>query len=105
MTKIYPGKLFPLKVILLELGVDFFDWASKKLKEMKIPTSRKGMKIDTPEYRELVRLEEPHGDLCGKCMKKNDFWDDCGWFMCYPYHYGAVCKSCWDELGCTTGER
>lgn len=65
--------------------------------------------IDSEEYREMVRKNDPTGDFCARCGKKNNFWDDCGWF----YAYGclgsddqcAVCRECWNELGCTTAER
>lgn len=69
---------------------------------------RIGMRIYTPEYRELIRQDYPDGDFCSRCSKKNDFWDDLGWFYSsgalFGYE-GVVCKDCWHELGCYTGDR
>lgn len=66
------------------------------------------MKIETPEYRELVRLQDTEGDYCSRCGIKNDWWDDCGWFYAsieLVGHEGPVCRECFYSLGCSTGER
>lgn len=61
-----------------------------------------GMKIDTPEYRELVRQDQPEGNFCQFCGNPNDFWDDLGWFYLNPNPgvriARASCRSCYDGV-------
>lgn len=51
--------------------------------------------------------EDPDGVTCGRCLKPNDFWDDCGWFYWSPVNRIniALCESCFREIDLTTGER
>jgi len=43
--------------------------------------------------------DEPDGETCRFCGKKNDFWDDCGFFYINPdpkiKEQRAVCEECY----------
>jgi len=60
-----------------------------------------------------AKKEYPKDAVCGRCKKENNFADDCGFFYWnssgkFPFEdkdYIPVCRSCWNELGLTTGER
>jgi len=89
------------KIPVDTLQIKLLTW----VREHQIALHYRAPKIDSIEYREKVRSEDPSGNFCSKCGRINDHWDDCGWFMAEKEGYGAVCKACWKELGCTTGER
>ncbi len=55
----------------------------------------KGVDCTSEEWRERVVQAYPDGDSCAKCCKKNDFFDDCGWFYStYNGEYVALCEGC-----------
>lgn len=69
-------------------------------------------KQDDIEYEQACN-DDPHGVMCGKCNKLNDFWDDWGWFYWFPIERGnpgselsiPVCETCFRELGSSICER
>lgn len=58
--------------------------------------------MDTVDYVNKARAEDPEGTYCGECGLPNDHADDVGWF--YVEHK-YLCLGCWTAGGHTTCER
>ncbi len=70
-----------------EFGLTKEDWA-------------RGVDCASEEWRKCVVQAYPDGDLCAKCLKRNDFLDDCGWFYStYEGEYVALCEECGGHPG------
>jgi len=55
----------------------------------------KGVDCTSEEWRERVVRAYPDGDLCAECGKRNEFFDDCGWFYSlYEGNHVARCEGC-----------